>query len=76
VDGFFFHGVRHLAETKLAELKIPPHIRDCLFDHIPKRGSGQGYDHHEYRDEMLAALELWAAHIERLVQPKGVALLR
>jgi integrase len=75
-EDFFLHGVRHLAETKLAELKVPPHIRDVLFDHMPKRGSGAGYDHHEYRDEMLAALELWAGHIERLVQPEGVALLR
>ncbi len=36
---FFFHGVRHLAETKLAELKVPSHIRDKLFDHVPNRGS-------------------------------------
>ena len=76
MDEFFFHGVRHLAETKLAELKVAPHIRDLLFDHVPARGSGQAYDHHHYRDEMLVALELWAAHIERLVQPEGVALLR
>jgi integrase len=76
IDGFFLHGVRHLAETKLAELKVDPHIRDLLFDHVPNRGSGKGYDHHQYRDEMLAALELWAAHIERLVQPQGAALLR
>jgi integrase len=75
-DDFFFHGLRHVAETKLGELKVLPHIRDCLFDHIPKRGSGVVYDHHEYEEEMLAALEQWSAHIERLVQPKGAALLR
>ena len=35
--GFFFHGARHLAETKMAELKVAPHIRDMLFDHVPAR---------------------------------------
>jgi len=73
---FFPHGVRHIVETKLAELKVPPHIRDMVLDHAPARGSGGDYDHHLYRDEMLAALELWARHIEKLVQPKGTALLR
>ena len=74
---FFFHGARHLAETKMAELKVAPHIRDMLFDHVPERGSGKGYDHHDYKDEMRAALELWAGYIERLVQPaEGVPLLR
>jgi hypothetical protein len=37
---FFLHGVRHLAETKMAELKVPCHIRDRLFDHADDRGSG------------------------------------
>ena len=76
IDDFFFHGTRHLIESKLAELKITPHIRDLLFDHAPKRGSGAAYDHHQYRQEMLDALEQWAGHIEGLVTPQGVALLR
>ena len=49
IKNFFLHGVRHMIETKMAELKVPPHIRDMLFDHAPKRGSGDGYDHHDYR---------------------------
>jgi integrase len=77
LDDFFYHGVRHLLESKLAEIKIPPHIRDVLFDHAPNRGTGAVYDHYEYRDEMLAALNLWAEHIDKLRAPaKGVAILR
>jgi len=77
LDDFFLHGIRHLAETKMAELKIAPHIRDLLLDHVPARGSGKGYDHHDYKDEMLVALEIWAANIESLVQPDaGVTVLR
>jgi hypothetical protein len=49
---------------------------DRLFDHFEARGSGRGYDHHEYESEMRDALEQWANYIKRLVQPEGVALLR
>jgi integrase len=75
-EDFFLHGTRHIAETKLAELGIPGHVRDVLFDHAPSRGTGAAYDHHGYRGEMLAALETWAGHIERLVSPVGATMLR
>jgi hypothetical protein len=55
-EGFFFHGCCHIAETKMAELRVPAHIRDGLFDHVEDRGSGRGYDHHEYEPEMREAL--------------------
>ena len=72
---FFLHGCRHIAETKMAELKIPQYVRDRLFDHADDRGSGKVY--HEYEGEMRAAVECWADHIARLVQPtKGVTVLR
>jgi hypothetical protein len=61
------------AETKLAELRVPPHIRDLLFDHQPQRGSGAGYDHYQYGDEMREGIEAWPNYIAKLVQPKLVA---
>jgi integrase len=73
---FFLHGVRHIAETKLAELKVARHIRDRLFDHVDDRGSGKTYDHHEYEDEMRDAVERWASHIVKLVSPVGAERLR
>ena len=84
LDDFFWHGIRHMVETKCAELRddqgkpaIPPHIRDLLFDHAWKRGAGAGYDHHDYVREMADALEAWATHVERLVSPsERVSLLR
>jgi integrase len=83
IEDFFWHGLRHLAETKTAELRdarghslILPHIRDLLFDHASKRGSGKGYDHHDYEPELSAAIEVWAEYVEGLVQKQGAALLR
>jgi integrase len=40
IKDFIYHGLRHLAETKMAELKIPQHLRDMLLDHRSDRGSG------------------------------------
>ena len=69
VADFLWHGIKHIVESKLAELRVPPHIRDMLLDHSAQRGAGKGYDHFEYLDERRAALEQWCAHIESLVQP-------
>jgi integrase len=73
---FYVHALRHTVETQMAALGVPPHIRDLLFDHRPTRGAGAGYDHYSYGKEMRAAMDLWAAHIEQLVQPKGARVLR
>jgi integrase len=72
VADFFPHALRHTAETKLAELKVPPHVRDLLFDHQPQRGAGARYDHYSYGDEMRQAVELWAAYVRKLAGPKAV----
>jgi integrase len=76
VSDFFPHAVRHTVETKLAELKVPPHLRDLLLDHAPSRGSGKGYDHWDYADEKRDAMELWADCVERVAMPEGVKALR
>jgi len=68
ISDWFPHGMRHVMETKLAELKVAPHIRDLLLDHVPARGSGAGYDHHHYKSEMREAMEVWAKHIDKVVR--------
>jgi integrase len=68
VADFFFHACRHTVETRLAELRVPPHVRDLLLDHVPVRGSGAGYDHYEYGEEMREALETWAETLRRLAE--------
>jgi integrase len=73
ITDFFPHALRHTVETKLAALRVLPHIRDLLLDHQPQRGSGARYDHHEYGDEMREAIEKWADYVGKLVQPKLVA---
>lgn len=76
IEDFMPHAIRHTVETKLAELRVPPHVRDLLLDHASTRGSGKDYDHWDYREEKREAMEKWADHIERLVMPEGVKALR
>ena len=83
ISDFFWHGLRHLAETKTAELRVEdskplilPHVRTLLFDHATARESGKGYDHHDYKPEMREAMEAWAGYVEKLVAAEGVAVLR
>lgn len=76
LDDFILHACRHTVETRLAKLKVQPHVRDMVLDHAPLRGAGAGYDHHHYLPEMREALELWASHVEALVSPEGVRVLR
>jgi integrase len=76
MEDFILHGCRHIAETKTAEMKIPHHLRDLLFDHASGRGSGKAYDHHVYLEEMRAAVEQWTNHVEGLVTPAGTRRLR
>jgi integrase len=83
IEDFFWHGIRHLTETKMGELRdhnehslILPHIRDLLFDHAPQRGTGKVYDHGDYKPEMRTAMEIWSNYIAGLVQAEGVATLR
>jgi integrase len=71
------HDLRRTFATKLAALKVPPHIVERLLNH--KLGSlsnqaGDGlvsaiadvYNRHLYLDEMREAIDLWEKHLKRL----------
>lgn len=76
ISDFFCHAARHTVETRLAQLRVAPHIRDLLLDHVSKRGTGDDYDHYTYEEEMREAAELWADHLQEIVsEGEGVARL-
>jgi len=67
VEDFFYHAARHTVETRLAKLKIPPHVRDLCLDHAPQRGSGKDYDHYDYSGEIGEAYETWSNALMAIV---------
>jgi len=83
IEDFIWHGVRHIAATKLEEvpedggLGIAPHIARLVLDHPAASDVHAGYVHASYRKPVADALEAWAQYVERTVAPAaGVAVLR
>ena len=72
VDDFMFHGLRHTMETKLAGMKVLPHLRAVVLDHAPTTGSGSKYDHHDYDEFKAEVLEAWADRVQGILVKKKV----
>jgi integrase len=64
------HDIRRTVRSGLARLQIPPHIAERVLAHVPG-GVERVYDLHQYRDEKRRAVEIWAAHIERITNPQS-----
>src|SRR4029077_9877116 len=63
------HDLRRTCATGMAGIGIPPHIVEACLNHISgaKAGVAGTYNRAAYAPEKRAALEHWAAHIERLI---------
>ena len=77
-DDFFLHSIRHIAATKLKDLKIDPITARLMLDHRTFNDVHEiVYVHSDDREQIAAGFEVWASYIERLVTPEAsVALLR
>jgi integrase len=60
------HDLRRTGRTGLGILGVAPHIAEAVLNHLPPR-LVRTYDTHDYFEEKRAALDLWAAHLMRLV---------
>jgi integrase len=71
---FSLHDLRRTFSTKLAELRVAPHIIERLLNHLRGELSpiARIYNRHSYAEECRAALELWEAHLTKLLTAKLV----
>ena len=71
IEPFTLHDLRRTAATGMAGLGVAHHVVDRILNHTAGKISGVAriYNRHEYADERKAALDAWAAHIARLVEP-------
>ncbi len=55
----------------MAELRIAPHVIERVLNHVTGSRAGVAgvYNRFGYLPEKRHALETWAAHVERLIQP-------
>ena len=63
------HDLRRTTATGMATIGVPPHIVEACLNHASgaKAGVAGTYNRAAYAPEKRAALERWAAHIERVV---------
>jgi integrase len=62
------HDLRRTTRTKLSKL-APFHVCELAIGHA-KQGLQRVYDQEEYRDEIRAALDKWAAALREIVEPE------
>jgi integrase len=63
------HDLRRTVATGMANLGVQPHVIEAVLNHVSghKAGVAGVYNRAAYAPEKRQALDLWAAHIERVV---------
>jgi len=71
VTEFTLHDLRRTVATRMASLGIAPHVIERLLNHVTGTLGGVAgvYNRFKYREEVRAALVLWAAHVRQVVGP-------
>lgn len=67
VSEWTIHDIRRTVATGLAQLGVAPHVIERVLNHISGTFAGVAgvYNRFQYQDEMRAALEAWATHVEK-----------
>lgn len=62
-----FHDLRRSAATHMVRLGVPELVVSRVLNHAVTGVTGKHYALHSYADEKRAALDMWAAEIERAI---------
>jgi integrase len=65
-DGWTLHDIRRTVRTGLSALRIASEVSERVIGHVPT-GLVRVYDRHDYLDEKREALQVWTAHLTRIV---------
>ena len=69
LEPFVIHDIRRSMRTGLSALPVPDLVRELVIAHT-KPGLHKVYDQHLYLDEKRHALELWAAKLRTIINPR------
>ena len=62
------HDLRRTARTNLSRLGVREEVAERVLNHAPTDRMVATYNQHAYQAEMREALDLWAAHLARVVK--------
>jgi integrase len=65
IEAFTLHDLRRTCRTGLARLGVETHVAERVLNHV-QPGIVGVYDRFEYFEQKRAALEKWAAHLNKL----------
>jgi integrase len=67
------HDIRRTVATRMADLKIQPHVIEALLNHISghKAGVAGIYNRSQYAEEKRQAVNRWAEHIDSLLEGRA-----
>jgi integrase len=73
VSGWRLHDLRRTCVSGMARLGVAPHVADKILNHQAGTISGVAavYQRHEFLTERREALDLWGAHIGRILCKTG-----
>jgi integrase len=68
IPPYRLHDLRRSCATQLGELGVQPHHIEAILNHYSGHRSGVAgvYQRAKYADDMRAALQRWADHIEKI----------
>lgn len=69
IEPWRVHDLRRTLATGMQRLGVRFEVTEAVLNHVSGSKSGVAgvYQRHDWRDEKRAALDAWAAHVERLV---------
>lgn len=72
IDRFTIHDLRRTCASRMAELRIAPHVIEAVLNHKSGivRGIARIYNRYDYEAEKRDALEAWARRLDAIVDPK------
>jgi integrase len=80
VRAYRLHDLRRSVATGLGNLRVRPHVIECLLGHRGgfRAGVAGVYNWSDYMPEMVAASEVWADHLRELIEgtPRKVVPIR
>jgi integrase len=71
LDPWRYHDLRRTFATGMQRLGVRFEVTEALLNHVGSARSGVAgvYQRHDWKEEKRLALDAWAAHVSRLVQP-------
>lgn len=69
------HDLRRTAATRMAELKVPPHVIEAVLNHSLGSKIARTYNRHDYLDEKVDAFHRWSLALATIISGGAVLAL-